>query len=121
MNFRASFGARRACASWVTAAVAFFASGCAATVSDESYEEAVGEEASELKNGTTFNGSGMSRGAVGIYFWAPVWNEWRTCSGQVVSKRTIMTAAHCVDGALGFGTTAQIIVWRPTSLSAHVP
>lgn len=114
-------GAGRACARWVMAASALLASGCAATVSDEAYEEAVAEDAAELKNGTIFNGSGLSRGAVGIFYWAPLWGEWHTCSGQVVSKRTIMTAAHCVDGARGWGTTAEIVVWRPSSTSSHVP
>lgn len=114
---------RTATVGWVAAASALVGSGCVTTVTDDPYEEPVAAENAALKNGTTFNGSGMSRGAVGIYFWAPLWNEWHTCSGQIVSKRTIMTAAHCVEGATAASNpgTAQIIVWRPSSTSSHVP
>jgi hypothetical protein len=77
----------------------------------------------ELRNGSFYYGTGVGRGAVGIHLWAPGWREWQTCSGQVVSKRTILTAAHCVVRALGSTApgSAYIAVWRPSSTSSHVP
>lgn len=114
--------AARACGGWLLAAAALLSSGCVATVADEAEGELLAEESSELKNGTIFNGSGMSRGAVGIFYWSPIWQEWQTCSGQVVSKRTILTAAHCVIRVSSANPgTGQIIVWRPSSTSSHVP
>jgi hypothetical protein len=97
------------------------------TVSDEPEELALAEESAELKNGTLFNGTDMSRGAVGISTWGPFWGSGK-CSGQVVSRRTILTAAHCVINPLvetgkplpNPGRTT-ITVWRPSGTSSHVP
>jgi hypothetical protein len=124
-----SMGARRACGWWLlTAAMALFALGCANTVSDETNEQSLATATSELRNGSLYNGSGLWRGAVGIYLWSPVWGEWQTCSGQVVSRRTILTAAHCVvrgvtDSQLNTHNPgwAYIAAWRPSSTSSHVP
>jgi V8-like Glu-specific endopeptidase len=110
-----------------TAAWALSSSGCLSTVSDDPEEQALADESAELKNGTLFNGTGNSRGAVGIFMWSPVWGS-TMCSGQVVSKRTILTAAHCVIRAVlqpgqlpaNPGTT-RITVWRPSTTSSHVP
>ena len=108
------------------AACALSASGCVSTVSDEPEEQALAEESAELKNGTVFNGKGRSSGAVGIFMWSPVWGSTK-CSGQVVSRRTILTAAHCViravlqpgQPAANPGTT-KITVFRPSETSSHV-
>lgn len=118
-----SMGARRACAGWlVTAVLALFSSGCVSTASDEPNEEPLASVTSELKNGTTYDGSALFRGAVGLYIWSPVWGSWQTCSGQVVSRRTIMTAAHCViRGSADNPGGAWVIAWRPSSNSAYVP
>jgi V8-like Glu-specific endopeptidase len=106
----------------VGVAAAAFASGCAVTASDEGAEEALEASGDELRNGSFYYGVGVGRGAVGIRFWAPGWGEWQTCSGQVVSKRTILTAAHCVIRAtVGDNPgSATITVWRPSSQSSHV-
>jgi Trypsin len=108
---------------WLAAAVALLSTSCMTAVGEEPGDESFGTEASELKNGTAFNGTGISRGAVAIRFWSPLWNEWQVCSGQVVSKRTILTAAHCVIRAsttnAGFSGTARVIVWRASTISSH--
>ncbi len=112
----------------VTVALALFASSCVGNVSDQPDEPPLGSAASELRNGSLYNGSGVWRGAVGIFLWSPLWNEWQTCSGQVVSQRTILTAAHCVVRATSDSHAnghnpgwAYIAVWRPSSTSSHVP
>jgi hypothetical protein len=104
-------------------AAGLFAAGCVGTVSDEAEEEPLEATADELRNGSFYYGTGIGRGAVGIFIWAPLWGEWHTCSGQVVSKRTIITAAHCViRGTAGTNPgSAYIAVWRPSSQSSHVP
>jgi Trypsin len=63
-------------------------------------EEEVGTQTSELKNGTLFDGSGQSRGAVLLEVYWPTKPRgfWQKCSGQIVSKQTILTAAHCLYG-----------------------
>jgi V8-like Glu-specific endopeptidase len=112
---------------FVTLACALFSAGCVATVADEPEEQAVTDETAEIKNGTVFNGTGRSAGAVGIHIWSPGWGDWETCSGQVVSRRTILTAAHCVQrgssdkqGNIFNPGTAIIKVWRPSTTSSHV-
>jgi V8-like Glu-specific endopeptidase len=109
--------------SLATVAAAMLSVSCVAEVSDQSEEDSVAAQASELKNGTQIYGTGASRGSVAIRFWSPLWQEWQVCSGQVVSKRTILTAAHCVirasQTAGGFSGTAQVIVWRASTVSSH--
>jgi hypothetical protein len=118
-----SIGAGRARGSLWIAAAAFMASGCAVSVTDEGDEESVATATPELRNGSFYYGTGVGRGAVGIHFYAPGWGDWQTCSGQVISKRTILTAAHCVVRALNSTSPGQayISVWRPSSMSSHEP
>jgi V8-like Glu-specific endopeptidase len=53
-------------------------------------------QTSEIQNGTRYSGSSWGWGAVKVETWWPDMKIWYPCSGQVVSRQTILTAAHCV-------------------------
>lgn len=78
-------------------------------------EEGAAVQTSELKNGALFDGSAVWNGAVKVEFLNASTNTWDTCSGQVVSGRTIMTAAHCIRfaGVVGNPASTWVRVSRP--------
>jgi hypothetical protein len=101
--------------------VAALLSGCGGPVPDDPNPEQTEAVTGELKNGTLYNGNAVWRGAVGLYIWSPLYNAWQTCSGQVVSRRTIMTAAHCViRGSSSNPGLTFVQAWRPTQNSGSL-
>ncbi len=65
-------------------------------------EDDIAVKTSEIQNGTRYGDSAWGRGAVKLEIWFPAPGSWVQCSGQVVSRQTILTAAHClpeIDGA----------------------
>jgi V8-like Glu-specific endopeptidase len=90
MNGRRSFA-------WVSA-IALAASACGDATSGRPEDGGVGAETAELKNGKLFGDQAVLNGAVRLNIFRPEpINSWTTCSGQVVSKQSILTAAHCVN------------------------
>jgi V8-like Glu-specific endopeptidase len=86
--------ARRGC--WaIVAVLALGLPACGAPLPEEVSDEQVGAQTSEIRNGTLYDGSNIWRGVVKLEFWTPK-SGWWTCSGQVVSQQTILTAAHCI-------------------------
>jgi secreted trypsin-like serine protease len=123
-----SIGSVRSQVRWFLAVtpLALFASGCAIAASDESEGQTVAVETAELKNGSLYDGNEMWRGVVRLLIQTPPYGAWNTCSGQVVSRQTIMTAAHCVKGAVGLGENpgaSNVRVWResPTGQVVVMP
>ncbi len=68
---------------------------------------------SEIQRGERYGASAWGRGAVRLDIWFPQFNAWKRCSGQVVSKQTILTAAHCVLG-LGNPAYTRVSAWMQT-------
>jgi hypothetical protein len=100
---------------------ALIVSGCGGTAPDDADVHTLGAETSELKNGTLYNGSSMFDGAVGLAIWTPRYGGWNTCSGQVVSRQTILTAAHCVQAVSAANPSwTYVSAWRQSSATGHV-
>lgn len=119
-RYSALDGGRRVCGLLgMVGALVLGALGCAGTVSDDREEEALAGTTAELKNGETYDGSAYWPGAVGLRIWTPRGAGWWTeCSGQVVSKRSILTAAHCLDVTLDNPGELYVIAWRPSATTA---
>lgn len=111
---------------WQLLGVCAFAShaGCSSPVdgagvgdvgSGDAKHEGVAVQTAELKNGALFDASPVWNGAVRVDFWNASLQIWQTCSGQVVSGRTIMTAAHCMTltGVAGNPSSTWVYVLRP--------
>jgi hypothetical protein len=69
---------------------------------------------SEIQRGTRYGSSAWGRGAVRLDIWSPRFNAYVHCSGQVVSKQTILTAAHCVLGLGGNPAYTTVRAWMQT-------
>jgi V8-like Glu-specific endopeptidase len=80
--------------------VAVAVSGCAAPVGDGSDGSAVSAQSSELKNGTLVSSSPLWNGTVKVWIYWPTFHVWGTCTGQITSRQTVLTAAHCLYPAL---------------------
>jgi secreted trypsin-like serine protease len=103
----------------LAAVPALFMSGCAVAASSESEEQSAAVETSELMNGSLYDGNSMWRGVVRLSIQVPPYGAWNTCSGQVVSRQTILTAAHCVQAAIAvpgqFTGHTNVRAWRESS------
>lgn len=102
------------------AAVSALLAGCSGATDgagalEQLEQEGIAVQTSELKNGTLFDGSAVWNGAVKVEFWHAASSTWLTCSGQVVSGRTILTAAHCITqaGVVGNPVSTWVRVYRP--------
>jgi len=77
-------------------ALSLAACGGPATSADE--EGDVSTQSSEIKKGLV----AASGGSVKVMVWVPSpWNAWSPCSGVVSSRKSVITAAHCVVLPLG--------------------
>jgi hypothetical protein len=99
----------------LTCMLALASAACGEAVSGEGADGELGAETAELKNGQVFGSASVLKGAVRLHIWSPATQTWTRCSGQVVSQRSILTAAHCVT-ALGANPGATYITaWRQVS------
>jgi len=98
-------------------ALALTLSACGDFNHDDAASEAdddIAVQTSEIERGTRYLGSAWGRGAVKVEVWFPEVNLWRKCSGQVVSKQTIMTAAHCLLGLGANPAYTNVRAWMQT-------
>jgi V8-like Glu-specific endopeptidase len=107
---------------WCVPAAALALSGCGSATSNEGDAQAVGEERSELKNGSLYDGNTAWRGVVLIGIWNSRFSSWDYCSGQVVSAQTILTAGHCVKmiSQTTNPSAAYVAAWRQGSANSLV-
>lgn len=101
--------------SLVFAAVTFALTGCGNPVDGDGAGETISTDSSALKNGTLVNSSSVWRGAVKLQIFSPNLGTYQTCSGQVVARSTIVTAAHCV--AVAFESPSTKSGWVTASIS----
>lgn len=86
---------------------------------DVSFEDAASDddiavETAAIQRGMRYSGSGWGRGAVRLDIYNPQFASPIRCSGQVVSKQTILTAAHCIAG-LGNPGAVEVSAWMQTA------
>lgn len=102
---------------WIVAGMSLAMSlpGCGASVGVDGNDEATEAEVSSLKNGTLVDGGGRWAGVVKLQILTA--GSWAVCSGQISSRTTIVTAAHCVNYPLQPYSSGniQVIVTRQTS------
>jgi len=85
------------------------------TPDGEASEHDIAVETSEIQNGTRYLGSAWGRGAVKLEIWWPHLGRYGVCSGQVVSRQTILTAAHCIPSVDGGNPSyTQVRAWMQT-------
>lgn len=77
-------------------------------------EDDIAVQTSEIQNGTRYSGHAWGRGAVKLEIWWPEPGTWRGCSGQVVSRQTILTAAHCVPSINDQPSYTNVRAWMQT-------
>jgi hypothetical protein len=81
---------------------------------DSGSDGPVGSETFEIKNGKAVDATGRWRGVVSLKIFDPGRNAWTPCTAFVGSRSALITAAHCVMGALNGGTSGavQVLVRR---------
>jgi len=92
----------------LAASFALLLGGCGAASETDSELEPTGTQSSELKNGVLVDGSASFRGAVLVHVYWPAQNAWTDCSGVITSRRTLVTAAHCVSAPLAPYTSGWV-------------
>ena len=95
-------------------------SACGAPAEADHELEPVAAQSSELKNGTLVDSNVRWRGAVTIRIWWPAQNIWQGCSGVITSRRTVVTAAHCIAPALAPFTSGNITALVQRENSGHI-
>jgi hypothetical protein len=71
-----------------------------------------------IKNGTVLPNGAPLAGTVLLRIWSYDANKWGTCSGQISSRNTIVTAAHCFTDDSFSGTSASWPVYIQKQTSA---
>jgi V8-like Glu-specific endopeptidase len=99
----------------LSCALALASSACGEVSCDERAEAGIGAETAELKNGKLFGSSAVLNGAVRLHIWRESSQTWTTCSGQVISKQSILTAAHCVNVIDSNPGWTYVQAWHQTS------
>jgi len=95
------------------ASVALALSACSFPVTQD---EAVASDEASLKNGEVLANGAPWKGVVRVELWNPFEGRWRLCTGQVTSRNTVVTAAHCprVAGMTSFHSTLYVRITRQT-------
>ena len=97
-------------------ALAMTLSACGGPLPEDAENDAIASEGAALKNGVPYNGGLIWRGTLKVEIFFERGQSWSTCSGQVVGKRAILTAAHCLTQVIADnGGYARVRVWRPTA------
>lgn len=78
-----------------------FALGCGAEVGEPWLDEGfdVTHSEHELKNGYVMANGAPLGGVVRVEVWDYSANRWRSCTGQILSRKSLLTAAHCLTEA----------------------
>jgi hypothetical protein len=97
---------RRSC---LVASFALALTACSAPLDTEDAAKPTGTQSSELKNGALMDGQVRWRGVVSVSIWWPKDQFWQRCTGTITSRRTVVTAAHCVKGALGDSSSSGYV------------
>lgn len=108
----AGVASKRGCF-WVCVTLATALSACG-VVADGEADDDITPQTSAIMNGTLFNGSVYWRGAVKLEI-RRTDGSWEKCSGQVVSRRTILTAAHCLTNVGGNPASTMVFAKMQTT------
>jgi hypothetical protein len=73
---------------------------CGAPAEADHELEPIATQSSGLKNGFLVDSSVRWRGVVSVRIAIPGTTDWESCSGIITSRRTLVTAAHCVWSAV---------------------